>query len=129
MRHIVLPEKELDENGQLASFAAAEYGDDVLTAVDDLLDDFGLEILQTSAGDTNFWFKVIKRVEAPPASYESKEVNGDPYNLCNTDESFLSWLHDAGWESVEAFKNDTGVEFEEFRGKWFNVTHNRVFTL
>lgn len=65
----------------------------------------------------------------PPTSYESCERNDDAYNRCNTEAAFISWLNDCGWKDAETFERDTGVTFEEIRGQWFNVTHNRVSTL
>ena len=73
--------------------------------------------------------KAVEDSTAAPAAYESKEHNDDPYNRCNTEAQFASWVTDCGWKDAAEFESDTGVTFEELRGVWFNVTHNRVFTL
>lgn len=46
---------------------------------------------------------------------------------CLTKEAFLRWVKDAGWESIEHFRLETGVTWRELKGKWFTTIHNRVF--
>lgn len=61
--------------------------------------------------------------------YRTKERNNDTYCLCETAVEFKEWLNDCGWVDAAAFASCVAVEFEELKGKWFTVVHNRVFTL
>ncbi len=58
--------------------------------------------------------------------YESIDANED-YSRCNTEVDFAEWLEGSGWDDAKAFERSTGVAFEELKGKWFTVVHDRVF--
>lgn len=55
------------------------------------------------------------------------DKEGDSYCLCDTIEDVMQFLEDGGWESVEEFKKDTGIEPEELVGRPFLLIHNRLY--
>ena len=61
-------------------------------------------------------------------TFEIMDTNPDGmYCRCKSHGDFKAWLEGTGWRDVQDFERSTGVTFEELRGQWFSVTHNRVF--
>jgi hypothetical protein len=54
--------------------------------------------------------------------------DGELWSKLETRSGFTRWCKRGGWSNVKAFEHDTKVSFAELKGKWFFVTHNRVFT-
>ena len=62
MKHVELPDTELEPDKKLGEYCATEHCDEMLELIDDQLKEFGLEIEEcTSMGDTNWWWKIVKR--------------------------------------------------------------------
>jgi hypothetical protein len=50
------------------------------------------------------------------------------YCFCSNEKALLQYAKDGGWDSIEDLEGETGVTREEFIGRWFLVSHSRVFT-
>ena len=59
--------------------------------------------------------------------YQEKDVESDIYCKCDTPNDFEQFCRDGFWDSSGAFTKDTGITFEDIKGQWFQVVHNRVY--
>lgn len=56
------------------------------------------------------------------------QIDDQGYSKCNSEEEFAQYLKDGFWENEDSFINETGACFPEFEGKWFLVSHGRIYT-
>ena len=58
---------------------------------------------------------------------EPYKFDEEGYALCLDRHALKQFAIDGGWESIQDLEKKTGVDTEEFIGKWFLIVQNRVF--
>lgn len=59
--------------------------------------------------------------------YETRDTNEDGEVRCANFMQFAHFVKTGGWQSIKAFEESTGAMHTELLGKWFTVTHDRVY--
>ena len=53
--------------------------------------------------------------------------DGESYVKCNTIEEFRQFCKDGFWKDENDFYEDTKINFEDIKDKWFIVVNNRIY--
>lgn len=58
---------------------------------------------------------------------EAESDDGEIYGKTDNEDALRSWAEVGGWDTLEHFYEDTGVTWDEIKGKWWTIVHGRLF--
>ena len=58
-----------------------------------------------------------------------KIINGEEYVKFNNKLELEKWVKKGGWKNIDEFYSDVGLDWEEIKNNWFNITDGRLYLI